>query len=149
MTHVLIQIHASQISASSVLYPPAVPPVLTFTVSRQHIRVLTMSGLPVAAIRKLADKHPKPSHIHYQYGTAGFRTQYVPWLPASNSCNVDGLSSGDVLDSVMFRVGVLAGLRSRKLDGKTIGVMVTASHNPEPVSLHRGLHNVTVPDNWP
>ncbi|KAI0734442.1 phosphoacetylglucosamine mutase [Fomitopsis betulina] len=73
-----------------------------------------MSGLPVAAIRKLADKHPKPSHIHYQYGTAGFRTH------------------GDVLDSVMFRVGVLAGLRSRKLDGKTIGVMVTASHNPEP-----------------
>ena len=42
-----------------------------------------------------------------------------------------------MLDSVMFRVGVLAGLRSKKLDGKTIGVMVTASHNPEPVSLHR------------
>lgn len=34
----------------------------------------------------------------------------------------------------MFRVGLLAGLRSRKLDGKTIGVMVTASHNPEVVS---------------
>lgn len=33
----------------------------------------------------------------------------------------------------MFRVGVLAGLRSKKLDGKTIGVMVTASHNPEAV----------------
>jgi len=33
---------------------------------------------------------------------------------------------------VMFRVGVLAGLRSKRLDGKTIGVMVTASHNPEP-----------------
>jgi len=28
-------------------------------------------------------------------------------------------------------VGILAGLRSKKLDGKTIGVMVTASHNPE------------------
>ena len=34
----------------------------------------------------------------------------------------------------MFRVGILAALRSKKLDGKTIGVMVTASHNPEPVS---------------
>jgi phosphomannomutase len=33
--------------------------------------------------------------------------------------------------SVLFRVGILAGLRSKKLDGKTIGVMVTASHNPE------------------
>lgn len=40
---------------------------------------------------------------------------------------------GVVLDSVMFRVGILAALRSKKLDGKTVGVMVTASHNPEPV----------------
>jgi len=30
-------------------------------------------------------------------------------------------------------VGVLAALRSKRLDGKTIGVMVTASHNPEQV----------------
>ncbi|KAI0348564.1 phosphoacetylglucosamine mutase [Trametopsis cervina] len=65
------------------------------------------------SIRPLADKHYKPSHLHFQYGTAGFRTL------------------GAVLDSVMFRVGLLAGLRSKKLDGKTIGVMVTASHNPE------------------
>ena len=36
-------------------------------------------------------------------------------------------------DSVVYRVGVLAGLRSKKLDGQTIGVMVTASHNPEAV----------------
>jgi len=51
--------------------------------------------------------------VHFQYGTAGFRT------------------TGSLLDSVLFRVGVLASLRSKKLDGKTIGVMVTASHNPE------------------
>ena len=38
-----------------------------------------------------------------------------------------------MLDSVLFRVGILAALRSKRLDGKTIGVMVTASHNPEPV----------------
>jgi phosphoacetylglucosamine mutase len=36
----------------------------------------------------------------------------------------------DVLDSVIFRAGLLAALRSKKLDGKTIGVMITASHNP-------------------
>lgn len=40
----------------------------------------------------------------------------------------------------MFRVGVLAGLRSKKLDGRTIGVMVTASHNPEPVRCSPALH---------
>jgi phosphoglucomutase len=38
-----------------------------------------------------------------------------------------------VLDSVLFRVGILAALRSKKLDGKTIGVVITASHNPEEV----------------
>ncbi|MCJ1423285.1 Phosphoacetylglucosamine Mutase [Sticta canariensis] len=48
----------------------------------------------------------------FQYGTAGFR------LKAS------------LLDSVVFRVGLLAALRSRKLNGQVIGVMITASHNP-------------------
>ncbi|CCL99031.1 uncharacterized protein FIBRA_01040 [Fibroporia radiculosa] len=71
-------------------------------------------SLAVDRIRSLSDQHPKPSNIHFQYGTAGFRTL------------------GSILDSVMFRVGILAALRSKKLDGKTIGVMVTASHNPEP-----------------
>ncbi|KAF8213092.1 phosphoacetylglucosamine mutase [Mycena galopus ATCC 62051] len=70
-------------------------------------------ALPVESIRALSDLHPKPSNLRFQYGTAGFRTV------------------ANVLDSVLFRVGVLAGLRSKKLDGKTIGVMVTASHNPE------------------
>lgn len=32
----------------------------------------------------------------------------------------------------MYRMGVLACLRSRFLEGKVIGVMITASHNPEP-----------------
>jgi hypothetical protein len=35
----------------------------------------------------------------------------------------------------MFTVGILAALRSKKLEGRIIGVMVTASHNPEEVSL--------------
>jgi len=64
-------------------------------------------------IKGLSELHKKPETIHYQYGTAGFRTL------------------GNVLDSVLFRVGILAGLRSQYLHGKTIGVMVTASHNPE------------------
>ena len=35
-----------------------------------------------------------------------------------------------LLDSVVYRVGLLAALRSRKLNGHIIGVMITASHNP-------------------
>lgn len=35
-----------------------------------------------------------------------------------------------LLDSVVLRVGLLAALRSRRLNGQTIGVMITASHNP-------------------
>ncbi|KAH7925209.1 phosphoacetylglucosamine mutase [Leucogyrophana mollusca] len=73
-----------------------------------------MSALPHDNIRSLSVKHEKPSKLKFQYGTAGFRTL------------------GETLDSVLFRVGILAALRSKKLDGKTIGVMVTASHNPEP-----------------
>lgn len=32
----------------------------------------------------------------------------------------------------MYRMGLLATLRSRAKAGQTIGVMITASHNPEP-----------------
>ncbi|PNS17149.1 Phosphoacetylglucosamine mutase [Sphaceloma murrayae] len=61
-------------------------------------------------------KHPVPAELlgKYQYGTAGFRTK------------------ADRLDSVAYRVGLLAALRSRFMSGKTIGVMITASHNPPP-----------------
>ena len=58
--------------------------------------------------------HPKrDDDKKYLYGTAGFRM------------------SAQELDFIMFRMGVLAVLRSRKLNGATVGVMVTASHNPE------------------
>ncbi|BGP34480.1 hypothetical protein JCM10296v2_006301 [Rhodotorula toruloides] len=65
------------------------------------------------AVRTASQAHPRPTDITYTYGTAGFR------------------ADAEVLDSVMFRVGLLAALRSKKLGGKTIGVMITASHNPE------------------
>ncbi|KAK5132187.1 hypothetical protein LTR08_009310 [Meristemomyces frigidus] len=55
-----------------------------------------------------ADTKGKP----FQYGTAGFRMR------------------ADLLPSVLFTVGILASLRSRKLNSNTIGVMITASHNP-------------------
>ena len=47
------------------------------------------------------------------YGTAGFRAK------------------AELLDSTFFRMGALAALRSRAR-GMAVGLMVTASHNPEP-----------------
>ena len=84
-------------------------------------------------ISRLSDAHPKPPQLRYQYGTAGFRTSYVHLNPYRLTFFSTSDHRASVLDSVLFRVGILAGLRSKKLDGKTIGVMVTASHNPEPV----------------
>ncbi|KAK8849470.1 hypothetical protein IAR55_004803 [Kwoniella newhampshirensis] len=66
------------------------------------------------AIADGANEYPKPEQVTYTYGTAGFRTLAIK------------------LPSVLFRVALLAVLRSKRLEGATIGVMVTASHNPEP-----------------
>ncbi|XP_054900458.1 phosphoacetylglucosamine mutase [Poeciliopsis prolifica] len=63
-------------------------------------------------VSKQSDLHPKPAGLVLQYGTAGFRT------------------NANKLDHIMFRMGLLATLRSKKTKA-TIGVMVTASHNPE------------------
>lgn len=60
------------------------------------------------------EMYPKNNTEKIQYGTAGFR------------------GKAEYLDSVMFRMGVLATLRSRLRNGAVIGVMITASHNPEP-----------------
>ena len=53
----------------------------------------------------------QPAQYNPSYGTGGFRAE------------------GSVLDSTVFRCGMLAGLRSIQL-GKTTGLMITASHNP-------------------
>ncbi|KAJ2200839.1 hypothetical protein EV180_000802 [Coemansia sp. RSA 518] len=64
-------------------------------------------------VSQYSAKHPKPAGITFAYGTAGFRT------------------IGETLDSTVFRVGLLAALRSQSKQGKVIGVMITASHNHE------------------
>ncbi|CAH1783957.1 unnamed protein product, partial [Owenia fusiformis] len=58
------------------------------------------------------EKHRNNVDKIIQYGTAGFRTR------------------GEYLDHVIYRMGLLAALRS-KVKRATIGVMITASHNPE------------------
>jgi len=57
--------------------------------------------------------YPKGNSPDFGYGTAGFRAK------------------ADGLDHIMYRMGLLAAIRSKALGGKAIGVMVTASHNPE------------------
>lgn len=47
--------------------------------------------------------------------------------------------SASVLGSVFYKVAILATLRSKKLNGSTIGVMITASHNPEEVNITRKI----------
>ncbi|XP_073482969.1 phosphoacetylglucosamine mutase isoform X1 [Aquarana catesbeiana] len=64
------------------------------------------------AVLRSSARHPKPAGLVLQYGTAGFRTK------------------AEHLDHVMYRMGLLAVLRSKKTKS-VIGVMVTASHNPE------------------
>ncbi|KAF4581223.1 N-acetylglucosamine-phosphate mutase [Ophiocordyceps camponoti-floridani] len=59
-------------------------------------------------------KYPTVAGHAYKYGTAGFRMK------------------ADLLSGVAFRVGLVSALRSRKLNGQAIGVMITASHNPAP-----------------
>ncbi|KAI8613507.1 hypothetical protein BC830DRAFT_1192376 [Chytriomyces sp. MP71] len=70
-------------------------------------------AVDTARIHAALSAHLLNADTRFAYGTAGFR------MDAS------------LLDPVMFAVGQLAVLRSKFHKGKTIGVMVTASHNPE------------------
>ncbi|KAG0657625.1 Phosphoacetylglucosamine Mutase [Maudiozyma exigua] len=64
------------------------------------------------ALKPLYDSQCQTRNYTYTYGTAGFRDH------------------ADVLDTVMFTTGIVAALRSLKHNGKFVGVMITASHNP-------------------
>lgn len=77
-----------------------------------HTRLIcTLDTMPLENLASYISKHPRPTG-KFTYGTAGFRMK------------------ADKLDYVNFTVGILASLRSKFLGGKTVGVMVTASHNP-------------------
>lgn len=99
---------------------------------------MTQMTLDQQKIRAASDLHPTPD-TKFVYGTAGFRMRYVlVWARSTASCHFANNSyfyRADMLDSVLFKVGILAALRSYKLNGATIGVMITASHNPEEVPV--------------
>jgi len=50
-------------------------------------------------------------------------------------CTNDLLSRAEILDSVLYRTGLLAALRSKAKGSQVIGVMITASHNPAEVPI--------------
>ncbi|PWN41043.1 Phosphoacetylglucosamine mutase [Ceraceosorus guamensis] len=76
--------------------------------------VRATDGLPTLLISEASKSYPKPDGIKFTYGTAGVRTK------------------GDVLESTCFRLALISALRSKRMGGKVVGMMVTASHNPEP-----------------
>ncbi|XP_073278529.1 phosphoacetylglucosamine mutase-like isoform X1 [Primulina huaijiensis] len=59
---------------------------------------------------ELASRFPPPQGLRFSYGTSGFRTD------------------ASLLESTVFRVGILAALRSIQT-ASVIGLMITASHN--------------------
>ncbi|CAL8115036.1 unnamed protein product [Orchesella dallaii] len=71
-----------------------------------------MASKIASRIVEAAKAHSKTVEKYIGYGTAGFRTK------------------ADLLDHVMFRVGIVSALRSKMVKA-SIGVMITASHNPE------------------
>lgn len=102
------------------------------------------------AVKEASAKHTTPAELvgKFQYGTAGVRLLLIEpdavytmlttrIVPYEGVCRFSTRRSvyqltflSNILDSVVYRVGLLASLRSRKLNGQTIGVMITASHNP-------------------
>nr|CAB3471734.1 unnamed protein product [Digitaria exilis] len=60
----------------------------------------------------VASRFPLPAGCRFSYGTAGFRADGATMAPA------------------ICRAGILVALRSVKLAGATVGIVITASHNP-------------------
>ncbi|ELU04395.1 hypothetical protein CAPTEDRAFT_114915 [Capitella teleta] len=71
-----------------------------------------MEAVYTKAVNVGKEKHPRILDERIAYGTAGFRKR------------------ADTLDHVIYRMGLLAALRSMHKKA-CIGVMITASHNPE------------------
>ncbi|XP_018511176.1 phosphoacetylglucosamine mutase [Brassica rapa] len=70
-----------------------------------------MEETQIASILKSSELYPIPQSVKLSYGTAGFR------------------ADASLLESTVYRVGILSSLRSLKLNSSTVGLMITASHN--------------------
>ncbi|EFH48057.1 predicted protein [Arabidopsis lyrata subsp. lyrata] len=70
-----------------------------------------MDEIQIASLLKSSELFPIPQSVKLSYGTAGFR------------------GDAKLLESTVYRVGILSALRSLKLGSATVGLMITASHN--------------------
>ncbi|KAG7551058.1 Alpha-D-phosphohexomutase alpha/beta/alpha domain I [Arabidopsis thaliana x Arabidopsis arenosa] len=70
-----------------------------------------MDEIQIASLLKSSELFPIPQSVKLSYGTAGFR------------------GDAKLLESTVYRVGILSVLRSLKLGSATVGLMITASHN--------------------
>ncbi|CAA7061421.1 unnamed protein product [Microthlaspi erraticum] len=70
-----------------------------------------MDQSQIASLLNSSELIPIPEGLKLSYGTAGFR------------------GDAKLLESTVYRVGILSALRSLKLGSATIGLMITASHN--------------------
>lgn len=77
------------------------------------IAAVGQGELPMQLIEQGCQRYAKPTGKKFEYGTTGIRTK------------------GDTLESTCYRLAIIGALRSKSLAGKMIGLMVTASHNPE------------------
>ncbi|KAH0860577.1 hypothetical protein HID58_088838, partial [Brassica napus] len=75
------------------------------------INVTAMEETQIASILKSSELYPIPQSVKLSYGTAGFR------------------ADASLLESTVYRVGILSSLRSLNLKSSTVGLMITASHN--------------------
>ncbi|CAM0905615.1 unnamed protein product [Alopecurus aequalis] len=71
-----------------------------------------LGGGQRAALLAAASLFPVPDGARFSYGTAGFRAEGSTMAPA------------------VCRAGIVAALRSVKLGGAAVGLVITASHNP-------------------
>lgn len=98
---------------------------------------------------------PRLSHV----GTRSILRVHCPWIKETSKTRRNNLylrnswisnkvraSSwrftnirAHVLDSVLYRTGLLAALRSKAKGSQVIGVMITASHNPAEVAPSRDI----------
>ena len=73
------------------------------------------------SVASAASKHPKTLSKKFDYGTAGFRDKYVSRIEAKNRGGKKIVSfftrRAENLDSVMFRMGLLAVLRAKSTKG--------------------------------
>ena len=109
----------------SVLCHSIVPQESACSTSISHFQLAVMkpciyqqASQNTSEIQRLLRHYPIPidesgNTVKFSYGTAGFRYRH------------------ELIPPIMVRIAIFAAMRSSALDGEPVGIMITASHNPE------------------